>query len=233
MKYLKLTYTDIFFDLDGTLWDFETNSQETLNDIYKNYRLQQAGIPDFENFLDIYLEHNGRLWNLYRAGNVEKEALKINRFGFTLKHFGIENRVLTETIARDYVSISPTKTHLFAHVHQTLSYLKEKYRLHIITNGFNEVQFIKLQKSGLSDYFTHIITSELAGVSKPEPGIFNYALQMAGARAYNSLMIGDDLDIDVKGAANAGMDQLLFTPHQTVAGKVHSIRSLEELQYLL
>ncbi|MDY0344816.1 MAG: YjjG family noncanonical pyrimidine nucleotidase [Lentimicrobium sp.] len=233
MKKLKLNYTDIFFDLDGTLWDFETNSLETLNEIYENHQLQQAGIPDFEKFLKIYHVHNDRLWDLYRAGEVEKDALKINRFVYTLNHFGIDNKMLADTIAFDYVSISPTKTHLFAHAHQTLNYLKFRYRLHIITNGFNEVQFVKLRKSGLSDYFTHVITSELAGVSKPDSGIFNYALTLAGARAQNSLMIGDDLDIDIHGAASVGMDQLYFSRAKLLTNNINRIQSLDELQRLL
>lgn len=233
MKNLKLHYTDIFFDLDGTLWDFKTNSLETLNEIYETHQLQQAGIPDFEQFLMIYHRHNDHLWNLYRAGAVEKDVLKTNRFFHTLNHFGIDNKDLADAIAFDYVSISPTKTHLFSHTHETLKYLKDRYRLHIITNGFNEVQFVKLRKSGLTDYFTHIITSEMAGVSKPEPGIFQYALMLAGTNAQDSLMIGDDWDIDILGAANVGMDQLYFSQEEILTNNNNRIRSLIELEQLL
>ena len=233
MKNKEQRYTDIFFDLDGTLWDFETNSLETLKEIYENHQLEQAGIPDFEQFIQVYHKHNVRLWNLYRAGDLEKEVLKRSRFGDTLNDFGIDNSSLIETIAHEYVSISPTKTNLFQHTHQTLSYLKGKYRLHIITNGFNEVQFIKLEKSGLSAYFNQIFTSEMAGISKPDARIFNYALNLAGASAENSLMIGDDEEVDIQGALNVGMDALLFTHDNPIAGKHHCISSLAELQHLL
>lgn len=233
MKSKELRYTDIFFDLDGTLWDFETNSLETLKEIYDNHQLEKAGIPGFEQFIQVYHNHNTRLWNLYRDGNLEKELLKRRRFADTLNDFGIDNASLTETIAEEYVSISPTKTNLFQHTHEILCYLKGKYRLHIITNGFNEVQFIKLQKSGLSAYFTHIITSEMAGISKPDEVIFNYAMNLAGTSAENSIMIGDDQEVDIQGALNVGMDALLFTHDKTIAGKEHCISNLAELQHLL
>ncbi|GAB1405197.1 YjjG family noncanonical pyrimidine nucleotidase [Lentimicrobium sp.] len=227
------SYSDIFFDLDGTLWDFETNSRETLKDIFENYGLRQAGIPDFEQFMGIYRTINSRLWEQYRAGSIKKDILKINRFAQTLNYFGVVNDGLARAIAVDYVSISPTKTHLFAHAHSTLRYLKKKYRLHIITNGFNEVQFVKLNKSGLSSYFNHIITSEMAGVSKPDPRIFIYALEVTGACAQHSLMIGDDLNIDIYGAAAAGMGQLYFSPAETSNNGISQFKSLAELKKLL
>lgn len=206
---IKKSYRHLFFDLDKTLWDFETNSQETLRDIYSRYRLHEKGIGSFEIFFDTYSRYNEKLWDLYRRNSIAKELLRVKRFTLTLNDFGITNGNLDRDLSHDYVTLSPEKTGLFPGTLSTLDVLKGKYHLHIITNGFEEVQHKKLRHSGLRDYFTEVITSEDAGVTKPEPGIFSYALSRAGARAGESLMIGDDEAVDIGGARASGIDQVL------------------------
>ena len=206
----KKLYQDIFFDLDHTLWDFETNSLETLKEIFEKYSLKAAGIPDVDVFIEVYHSHNHRLWSEYRRGEIAKEVLRVKRFGLCLNDFGITDPGIIEAIANDYVTISPTKTNLFPHAHKILTYLKSKYRLHIITNGFVEVQYTKLEHSGLRPYFIKVVTSEEAGVNKPDPAIFTYALKLANATAEASLMIGDNEEVDIDGARLAGIDQVLF-----------------------
>lgn len=227
----KKLYQDIFFDLDHTLWDFETNSLETLNEIFEKYVLKATGIPDAKAFVEVYHNHNHRLWSDYRQGKIEKEELRVQRFELCLNDFGINDPGLAEAIANDYVSISPTKTNLFPHVHEILAYLKSKYRLHIITNGFVEVQYTKLEHSGLRSYFTEVITSEEAGANKPDPVIFHYAMKRANATAETSLMIGDNEEVDIVGARLAGLDQVLFdfADEQQDSVATYRISSLAQL----
>lgn len=231
----KKLYQDIFFDLDHTLWDFETNSLETLIEIFEKHSLKAAGIPNVDAFIEVYHNHNHRLWRDYRMGEIEKEELRVQRFGLCLNDFGITDSVLIESIANDYVSISPTKTNLFSDVHEILTYLKSKYRLHIITNGFVEVQYTKLEHSGLRPYFTEIITSEEAGANKPDPAIFKYALKLSNATAQTSLMIGDNIEVDIEGARLAGLDQVLvdFSDEHQDSRVTYRITGLIQLAKIL
>jgi putative hydrolase of the HAD superfamily len=214
--FLMKPYKHIFFDLDNTLWDFEKNACEAFTDIYEKFDLKGAGVDNLDQFVKSYIRHNEELWALYREGKIEKEYLRWRRFEVTLNDYGIDSPELALAIGNDYVTISPQKTNLFPNAIAVLDYLKDRYTMHIITNGFEEVQFTKLKNSKLRKYFTDVITSEAAGSKKPDPGIFAYALQKTGALAGESLMIGDDIETDIKGAAQAGMDTVYFNP-----GKLH------------
>lgn len=205
-------YKHLFFDLDMTLWDFETNAHEAYRDIYTKFKLKSLGIASIDSFLECYFVHNDKLWDLYRKGQIEKEVLRSLRFELTLRDFGIDDPGLAEAIGMEYITISPQKTNLFPHVHEVLQYLQGRYPLYIITNGFEEVQYTKLKNSRLDGYFRHVVTSEDAGCKKPDPGIFNYALEKAGAKAEDCLMIGDDPEVDILGAQSAGMDGIYFNP---------------------
>lgn len=208
-------YKHIFIDLDKTLWDFEKNSLETFKEIFSKYQLDQRGISSLELFLVEYTRINDMLWGAYRKNQIKKEVLSIRRFEMTLNEFGIDDLILATHIADDYVGLSPLKNNLFPEARQALEYLKKRYPLHIITNGFEEVQQKKLDTSDLRKYFTTITTSEEAGVKKPEPWIFELALQKAGANPRQSLMVGDDLAVDMEGAAKLGMDTMFFNPQKT------------------
>jgi putative hydrolase of the HAD superfamily len=218
-----------------TLWDFETNAREAYVDIFRKHKLKQRGIAGLDVFLESYFVHNDRLWDQYRKGDLDKKVLRSLRFELTLRDFGINDKRLSEDIGLDYITISPQKTNLFPNVHQTLQYLYDKYPMSIITNGFEEVQFTKLANSKLDRYFEHVITSEAAGCKKPDAGIFEFALTKAGVDAGESLMIGDDVEVDVQGAENAGMDGLFFNPKKLdLNGSIkYQIYNLIELQDLL
>lgn len=230
-----MKYSHLFFDLDRTLWDFEKNSKEALTEMYIHFNLENMGISSSELFIERYKIHNEYLWSLYREQKIDKESLRSYRFQLCLKDFAIDNNKLASDLGDMYIHSSPYKTHLFPFTHQVLTYLKTKYRLHIITNGFQEVQLIKLNKSKLDVYFDQIITSEQIGVKKPDARIFNYALTSTNANSSESLMLGDDFPVDILGAKKIGMDQVFFNPfrEKTEIKPTFEISCLSELLHLL
>jgi putative hydrolase of the HAD superfamily len=232
---MRKTYKHIFFDLDHTLWDFERNAEETKHEMFEVLKLKERGIENYETFREKYVGINLALWALYRDDKVGKDELNFRRFYDTLCVLGIDDRELGEAMAAGFIEGISTKTYLFPHAKEILEYLYTKYPLYIITNGFEEVQFSKLKNSGMDRYFTSVITSEEAGSKKPDPEIFHYALRKTGATAEESIMIGDDLDIDMAGARQCGIDQL-YVNHDR---KIHSepvtmeVFSLDEIKKLL
>jgi putative hydrolase of the HAD superfamily len=227
-------YKHLFFDIDRTLWDYETNAVDTLTEMYYKRKLDSYGIS-LQGYLDEFYYWNDFYWERFMAGEVSKETLRDDRFFKTLDAFGIKNPELALTLSADYIEISPTKTKLFPKVTETLAWLKNKYHLHIITNGFNEVQFQKLENSGIRHYFERIITSDSVGYRKPHTKIFEYALTSANARKSESLMIGDNWDIDILGAKEFGIDQVYFNPHRIDHPEkaTYEIYHFEELQNIL
>ena len=224
----------LFFDLDRTLWDFETNSKIALNQLYDDLKLGDH-MKSFQSFHHAYKNINGRLWAQYSKGKITKEILRVKRFDDTLKQFQINNSDLAEKLGMDYIKIAPFQTHVFPNTHSTLDTLKEDgFQLHIITNGFKEVQFIKLEKSGLLDYFDIIVCSEDVGMNKPAPDVFHHSLKLANAKANESVMIGDNLAADVSGAENVGITGVLFDPHKaykmgTHHWHIHELKKIPEL----
>ncbi|MFO7830068.1 MAG: YjjG family noncanonical pyrimidine nucleotidase [Bacteroidales bacterium] len=227
-------YKNIYFDLDRTLWDFDNNAKETFQDIYEKYQFEKI-FKNFDNFYNTYVKHNERLWKVYRDGKIRKSVLVYKRFELTLNEFGIDDIELAKKIGQDYIEISPTKKRLFPGTYEVLDYLKEKYNLYIITNGFNEVQFTKLKNSNLDAYFKKVFTSENAGAQKPNAKIFEHALKTVNARKKESIMIGDDLDGDILGAKKFGLDQIYFNPAKKNHSEniTHEIFALKELQKIL
>jgi putative hydrolase of the HAD superfamily len=227
-----MKYKNIFFDLDRTLWDFDSSARIAFTEIFENHNLQKLGIKSVEDFQTTYNIHNEQLWDLYRRGKIQKEILRGKRFRLTLKDFGIEDSSLAERIGKEYIEISPLRVALFPHAEEVLEHLAPKFRLNMITNGFSEVQAVKLKSSGLGKYFEVVITSEEAGHKKPDPRIFQYAFHKAGAHPSESIMIGDDPEVDIKGAGNVGMDQVLFDPQRQYQqnGSTFYINDLIELK---
>lgn len=222
---------NIFFDLDRTLWDFEKNSYLVLEEIFLEYNLKEKICVQKEVFINEYKKINETLWNQYRVGKIKKENLRNSRFKQTLELFNYYDERLSIEISDYYVKECPKKKNLFPNTTKILDYLKNKYNLHIITNGFEEVQIIKLKSSGLSDYFNQIITSEKIGVKKPDPKIFSFALTSAKANKENSIMIGDDLKVDILGAENFGIRAVYFNPNMNIHNEKISfeIKNLDEL----
>ncbi len=230
-----MKYKHIFFDLDHTLWDFATNSELALRQIFIETGLADKGVPSFEKFHQKYVPINDRYWARYHHSAVSKEQLRHGRFHDTLKEFKINDAELAEQMAESYVTISPKMTALFPDAVEVLKYLQKKYKLHLITNGFAEVQWIKIENSGLRPFFEHIIISEEVGTQKPDKAIFDLAMDRAATHADECIMIGDNYNTDIVGAMNAGMDQVFFNPTRNKKRQpvTYEIKELKELMGIL
>ena len=231
-----MAYKDLFFDLDHTLWDFETNSKETIQELYNTHRLIDLGIVDFDGFYATYSAHNHRLWDRYTKGFIKQEELRWKRVYLSLLDFKVANEPLAKQMSQAYLEILPNKKHLFPYTIEILEYLKQKeYKMHLITNGFESVQFKKIKNSGLQDYFIEVITSEASNSLKPQKEIFEYALKNANASVEKSIMIGDNESADIQGGINIGMDTI-FVNHIQVVPTVpatYTITHLKELENIL
>lgn len=228
-----MPYKDLFFDLDHTIWDFELNSKETLWDLHQKYALEAKGINDFDVFYSNYSVHNHRLWDRYTKGFIKQEELRWKRIYLSLLDYKIADEALSKEMSVDYLDILPNKKNLFPYTIEILDYLKNKnYKMHLITNGFESVQFKKIKNSNLADYFIEVITSEASNSLKPNKEIFDYALKASNAKLESSIMIGDNEAADIQGAINAGMDSI-FVNHlqiQPTLPATHTIIHLKELE---
>lgn len=227
-------YDHLFFDLDHTLWDFETNSRATLMDLYYELDLEGKANTHFDHFHDTYHHHNTIYWDRFRKGYINREELRWKRMWRTLVDYKISDEALAKSMSERYLDILPTKTNLFPECKELLTYLSEKnYPMHLITNGFEKTQQLKLKNSGIDHYFKEIITSEQAGIMKPHAAIFEYALNKAGATAEKTIMVGDTLEVDMLGAINAGMDTAYFNPAEPPTAKIKPTYVLENLGELM
>jgi putative hydrolase of the HAD superfamily len=228
-----MPYKDLFFDLDHTIWDFELNSKETLWELHLKYDLEAKGIHDFDAFYSQYSVHNHRLWDRYTKGYIKQEELRWKRIYLSLLEYKIADEALSKEMSVDYLDILPNKKNLFPYTIEILEYLKSKdYTMHLITNGFESVQFKKIKNSNIADYFTEVITSEASNSLKPNKEIFEYALNASNAKLETSIMIGDNESADIQGAINAGMDSI-FVNHlqiQPTVPATHTITHLKELE---
>ena len=204
---MNTTITDILFDLDHTLWDFDKNSEMTFDRIFKS-RFPEIKVQDF---IEKYAPINQECWKLYQHDKITHQELRYNRLKFSFDALNVEiSDEDIDQISEDYIEFLTDNNHLFDGAIEVLDYLKPKYKLHIITNGFAKVQDKKINNAALSDYFSTITNSELAGVKKPNSIIFDYAIKVSNASKEASVMIGDCLDADINGALNAGLDAIFF-----------------------
>ena len=225
------TITDVFFDLDHTLWDFDKNSEMAFDCIFKKNH------PDVntELFIEKYIPINHACWKLYQKDQISHEKLRYDRLklSFDALDYAISDAAIHQ-MAEDYIELLPENNFLFEGAIEILEYLHQKYTLHIITNGFAAVQDKKVRNSNLEIYFKTITNSEMAGVKKPNPIIFEHALDIANAKKEQSIMIGDCLDADVNGALNAGLKAIFFNPNQVeVPSEIKQVKHLLELQNFL
>lgn len=227
----KETITDIFFDLDHTLWDFDANSVLAFDKIFaKNYHSINTS-----QFIDKYVPINHACWQLYQYDKITHEQLRYQRLkqSFDAIEYCISDEDINQ-ISHDYIEFLPDNNQLFDGAIEVLNYLKPNYNLHIITNGFAEVQTRKLNNSGINAYFKTVTNSEMAGVKKPHPTIFEFALSLANVSKENALMIGDCIDADVRGALSYGLQAILFDQaSKHTDSEVITIKHLLELKKIL
>ncbi len=229
------TYQHLFFDLDHTLWDYDRNVHESLAELYQIYSLQDLGIPTFEHFSSSFHTVNFQLWDDYNLGKIDKQRLRRERFPRIFTHAGGNAAAIPTPFEEDFMHRTSSKPHLFPYSKEILDYLKKKYRIHLITNGFNESQAKKMNSSGLNGYFELVVTSETTGHKKPDPRIFYYALDQLQVEAAACLMIGDNPNSDILGAQRAAIDQVYFNPEgkETSIPATYEIRHLRELEQFL
>lgn len=228
-------YTHILFDLDHTLWDYDRNVQESLSELFEVYQLIESGFTSAQEFIQAFYAVNFKLWAMYDVGDISKEELRETRFKLIFKHAGANEAWATSTMEADFMHRTSSKNHLLPYAFEILEYLKPNYGLHIISNGFNESQFKKMEASGLSPYFDLVITSETTGHKKPDPRIFQYALDRLSIRHTDTIMIGDNPNSDILGAIRANLDSVYFDPHEKgiTYNPTYTIRHLKELEGIL
>jgi len=228
-------YKHILFDLDHTLWDFEKNSSEALHEVYDIFDLQKHRKFSGSLFVSKFKEVNANLWDLYNHDKIDQDYLRKERFKIVLTDLGLEKKEVPDNIGEVYIEICPAKSNVIPYAFEILNYLKEKYQLHIITNGFEDVQDTKLKSSNLKDYFDKVVTSERVGYKKPSKEMFNKAIEWIGGNKKDFIMIGDNIDTDIKGALNAELDAVFFNPERAShdLDVTHEVYSLKELMIIL
>lgn len=230
-----MKYKNLFIDLDDTLWDIHQNGKECLEEIFIDYRFDRF-YSTFDDFYAVYMPSNNYLWGLYRIGQITKDELIVERFLVPVRPFGIDDPEFAKKLSDDFLERTTHKTALVEGTKELLEYLKPKYRMHILSNGFREVQYKKIENSGLRPYFDKIILSEDAGKNKPHPDMFSYALKNTNSRRDQTLMIGDSWDADIVGAYNSRIDQIWFNPSEKEAAgfePTFTVKSLSEIKNIL
>lgn len=224
-------YKCIFFDLDHTLWDYETNSRETLTDLYEHLALKERGVHDVAQFSIVFKSINEQLWDLYDRGLIDSDYIRKERFKQILEKFNVYDEELSAKLSYEYLHDCPKRANLMPYAIETLQYLSDRYDLTVVTNGFEEIQHTKLNSSNLLHFFDHVVTSQKAGFKKPAREIFEYALRSNEIQAHEAMMVGDNLVTDIGGAKNASIDVTFFNPFEIDHEEnVHyEIKNLREL----
>lgn len=229
------SYKVVLFDLDHTLWDFNRNSHETLGELFQHHKLDQLNGLTFDQFHNAFNEVNAKLWYQYDRGLLDRHVIRNQRFSMVFESVNIKNDEIASRLSADYLVNSPTKKHLLEGALDVLNYLKLRYPLYVVTNGFTEQQSTKARSGGIEHYFQSIVTSELAGYKKPAKEIFDFVLQLGNFSNQDAIMIGDNLLTDIAGATDAGIDTVYFNPdrllHQSTP--THEINQLTELKSIL
>ena len=206
-------YEHIFFDLDHTLWDYDKNTSEAVFEVYDFYNFKDLPVK-WEDFLKRFHEANDFLWDLYNHGHIDRMYLRHTRFKMILEKLGFDEEYVPEGIGEKYLEVAPSKNGLVNGAMEILQYLQPNYHLHIISNGFDDVQYRKMNASGILHFFEKIITSDNSGFRKPQKEIFHFAMKQAGSTFENSIFIGDNPSTDIAGAINAEIDVIYFNPHR-------------------
>lgn len=229
-----MKYTTIFIDLDDTLIDTLGDSLANLRGIYNDYNLEKY-YPSADDFLAVYSANSTQLWRKYNRGEIDKRTLIKERFENPFKDFSDIKSDFLKILNTDFLSrMIHCPTHIEGSL-EVLEYLKPKYPIIVISNGFSELQHHKIQNAGLSQYIDKVILSDEVGVNKPHPAIFEFALKTAGINSSKAIMIGDNSHTDIEGARNSDIDQLWFNPNseKVEVNPTYTISSLHEIKKIL
>jgi len=228
-------YKHLFFDLDHTLWDFDRNSAESLTELFETFKLAELGIPSSEEFSRHFITINKKLWADFDRNLIEHTYIRQHRFPLVFRSLGVDESAVHADLNAEYLRLLPRKAHLLESAREILDYLKGRYTMHIITNGFAEIQAIKLDSSEIAHYFTHVITSETANAKKPNPLVFQYAMEISGTSTTESIMIGDNYEADILGAKGVGLDTIFYNPQGVLVDDqpTYDIRHWKELMAIL
>lgn len=227
----------VFVDIDDTLWWFTENSKLALRHTFDAFDI--SSVCTYERFKEVYLKKNLELWNLYHHGLIDKDFLVNERFRFTLKECGYKGDVekMCHLLDEEYLRFLALQPTTIPGARQLLEYLVAKgYDVNTLSNGFQGTQQQKLISGGLSDLIHRNVLSDDCGITKPQRGIFDYALEQCGAEAATTVMIGDNPDADIKGAHDAGWRTIYFNirgldPIEDTDDAV--VTSLDEIQQIL
>ena len=232
---MNRTYRHLFFDLDHTLWDHVANANETLAELYHAFNLAQTGNFDLASFQETFHGINHQLWHMYHLGAVDQTYIRKERFRRVMEDLEVAGYPHSESLGEQYLELCPRKSNLMPYTLEILEYLVHKYPMSIITNGFDEIQDIKMSSSGLKKYFDSVITSEKAGWLKPHRGIFDFAMEHASVGSAECVMIGDNPVTDIAGAINCGIDQIYYNSRgcDDVLDPTYQINLLSDLAELL
>ncbi len=229
-------YRHLFFDLDHTLWDFERCAEETLQELFAEFKIADYGATAFVPFLETFYQVNYHMWGLYDRNQTSKDEIRRERFPLIFERLGVKfPRLKAESLGTEYLYRCPQKPYTIAHAHSILEHLAPHYQLHILTNGFEDVQATKLKSAKLDHFFDVVVTSECTGYKKPAPQIFEFAVEKAQTALHESVMIGDNLSTDIAGAINIGMPCVFFNPlkksheEQKLLGDIACLLELKEL----
>ncbi|MFD2519334.1 YjjG family noncanonical pyrimidine nucleotidase [Emticicia soli] len=229
-------YKHLFFDLDHTLWDFEKNSSESLAELYHSFELNSLNISELSAFQQEFSVVNRRYWSMLESNQITHEQLRRRRFRDTLINLGVDtDEAFGLKLNEAFLELLPQKSHLIDGAIEILDFLAPNYELHIISNGWQDVQARKIKSSKIEHYFGEVITNERAEARKPNKKIFDYALQVTKAQLSESIMIGDNYDADIMGAINANMDVVFYNPDNFEATQkpTFDIKQLIELKEIL
>ena len=228
-------YRNLFIDLDDTVYDFSAASRESFLETYEQLHYERY-FDSFEQYLSIYEPYNLELWRIYGEGKITKEELNKRRYSHPLEVVGVQDQALADTFCREALGRIPTKGHLVPGAMELLEYLRPKYNLYILSNGFKELQSRKMQTAGIDKYFDALILSEDIGVNKPDCRLYEHAMRKTASEPQESLMIGDMFDTDIVGAANFGMDSMYYNPKGKTGhpfAPTYEVRHLLEIKEIL
>ncbi len=230
-----MNYKHLFFDLDHTLWDFDRNSAESIAELFDSFGLADAGIASAAEFSKHFIAINRQLWADYDRNVITHDYIRQHRFPLVFRSLGVDEAAIHADLNAEYLHLLPRKPHLLESAREVLDHLRGRYTMHIITNGFAEIQAVKMDSAEISHYFTHVVTNGVVNAKKPDPVIFRYALEISGADVAESLMIGDNYEADILGAKGVGMDTVFYNTagDATADPPTYNIRHWNELMAIL